>query len=204
MATAPEVISIGEQKDAGSSSSGGRLYETTEADRVQAPAPKITSAEAARLVKQTGKAVRADLSRMTPDETARHQSLLISLSRWHDSKIYGAHLASMGFKLSPPVLKHMTVADLESLQVRVVTCAKSMYVVVRRAGDHDKKFILALVNTVPSPHGCVLWVCNSVWSCVDSLQIVFFLLLRASTYVPYGSRKSAAPILILNLENLSF
>jgi len=73
------------------------------------------------MVKQVMKEVMKTTSRKSDEEVKDHQSLVIMLSRYGQSKRFSDYLKSMNFNLSVTHLKGLDTPDLEELLQRVKT-----------------------------------------------------------------------------------
>ena len=64
--------------------------------------------------------VKSD-TRPTPEDTKKHQELIIHLSRYYTSKRFAEYLRTMGFNLNSTHLKKLSATELEELLQRVQT-----------------------------------------------------------------------------------
>jgi hypothetical protein len=101
---------LGGQGDKG----GGELPEFNPSKEPDKASKSLVRKEMANISKAS--------SRLTDDEVKEHQSLVLMLSRYGQSRRFADYLKSMNFSLSVSVLKKMGMDDLKEELTRVKTC----------------------------------------------------------------------------------
>ena len=81
-----------------------------------------TPAEAKRLAKPPKRTF--DPNSLKGDDIAKHQSLILQLCAYGQSRVFGSHLKTANFDLTPNSLRKTSIEDLESLLIRVRTACK--------------------------------------------------------------------------------
>jgi hypothetical protein len=71
--------------------------------------------------KELVKSIVTSETKPSPEDTKKHQELIIHLSRYYTSKRFSEYLRTMGFNLNSTHLKKLSVTELEELLQRIQT-----------------------------------------------------------------------------------